>query len=139
MAARSGSIAVVDDDPVLVEGLARLVRSFGHDATTFTSAAALLSADVAAFDCVVSDIVMPGMGGLALLASLRARRRALPVILLTAFVDPAMRSVAMRAGAVCVLPKPFDDEELSQSIDVALRNGPPRRHDGTFDPRSDGG
>ena len=116
-----GCIAVVDDDSILVEGIARLIRAMGHQAFSFTSAAALLSSDVARFDCVVSDVLMPDMGGLALLAALQSKRPSIPVILISGFIEEGMRESAKQAGAICVLAKPFDDAELERHILTALR------------------
>jgi FixJ family two-component response regulator len=113
-------IAVVDDDATLVEGVAHLIRSFGYRAATFTSARELLRKDVASFQCVVSDVKMPGMGGLDLLANLRAKCPSLPVILITAFMEEIKRAEAIAAGAVCILSKPFDDADLECCIVMAL-------------------
>jgi FixJ family two-component response regulator len=113
-------IAVVDDDSVLVEGVAHLIRSFGYRATTFTSARKFLRKDVASFQCVVSDVKMPDMGGLDLLAGLRAKHPSLPVILITAFMEEIKRAEAIAAGAVCILSKPFDDADLERCIVMAL-------------------
>jgi FixJ family two-component response regulator len=113
-------IAVVDDDAVLVEGVAHLIRSFGYRATTFTSAGDLLRANVASFHCVVSDVKMPGMGGLDLLAKLRVNHPSLPVILISAFMEEIKRAEAIAAGAVCILSKPFEDADLEHCISTAL-------------------
>jgi FixJ family two-component response regulator len=113
-------IAVVDDDAVLVEGVAHLIRSFGYRATTFTSAGDLLRDNVASFHCVVSDVKMPGMGGLDLLAKLRVNHPSLPVILISAFMEEIKRTEAIAAGAVCILSKPFEDADLERCITTAL-------------------
>jgi FixJ family two-component response regulator len=113
-------IAVVDDDTVVVEGVARLIRSFGYQATTFRSAADLLRKGVASFHCVVSDVKMSGMSGLDLLAKLRVDHPLLPVILITAFMEEIKRTEAIIAGAVCILPKPFEDADLERCITMAL-------------------
>jgi FixJ family two-component response regulator len=113
-------IAVVDDDAVLVEGVAHLIRSFGYRATTFTSAGDLLRDNVASFHCVVSDVKMPGMGGLDLLAKLRVNHPSLPVILITTFMEEIKRAQAIAAGAVCILSKPFEDADLEHCITMAL-------------------
>jgi FixJ family two-component response regulator len=113
-------IAVVDDDTVLVEGVAHLIRSFGYQANTFRSAGDLLRKGVTTFHCVVSDVKMPGMSGLDLLARLRTDHPLLPVILITAFMEEIKRTEAIAAGAVCILPKPFDDADLERCITMAL-------------------
>ena len=120
MSTEAAIIAVVDDDAVLVEGVAHLIRSFGYRATTFTSAGDLLRNNVASFQCVVSDVKMPGMGGLDLLAKLRVNHPSLPVILITAFMEEIKRAEAIAAGAVCILSKPFEDADLEHCITMAL-------------------
>jgi len=120
LSTQAANIAVVDDDAVLVEGVAHLIRSFGYRATTFTSAGDLLRKDVASFQCVVSDVKMPGMGGLGLLAKLRVSHPSLPVILISAFMEEIKRAEAIAAGAVCILSKPFEDADLERCITMAL-------------------
>jgi FixJ family two-component response regulator len=120
MGTEAAIIAVVDDDAVLVEGVAGLIRSLGYQAITFTSATDFLRNNTAAFDCVVSDVKMPGMSGLDLLAKLRADHPFLPVILISAFMDEVRRTEAIAAGAVCILSKPFDDDDLESCIIEAL-------------------
>lgn len=72
------------------------------------------------FDLVVSDIVMPGGGGLEILEALRAVQRLPPVVIMTAFGSADVHDRARRAGACAVLDKPFDIAELTALGDRLL-------------------
>lgn len=115
-------VAIVDDDPAVRAALTRLVRSFGHQGTGFESAESLLQALDAAerFDCVVTDIQMPGLSGIHLLRALRERRPGLPVILITAYPSSSHRERAAALGAAAYLTKPFDAAEFEHCLAGAL-------------------
>jgi FixJ family two-component response regulator len=77
-----------------------------------------LSREVA---CVITDVNMPGMSGFELQQRLLARGSRVPVVFITAFGDPAMRARALRAGACGFLEKPFEDDDLIESVRRAIR------------------
>ncbi|OYX81718.1 MAG: hypothetical protein B7Y85_00575 [Brevundimonas sp. 32-68-21] len=81
---------------------------------------AFLAASNPDIDCVISDMQMPGMNGLALQHRIVAERPDLPVIFMTAFPDELTRSRAMAAGAGCYLEKPCSADALSRCLDRAL-------------------
>jgi len=113
-------VAVVDDDQSLRTALSALIRSLGIRVRVFASAELLL-ADVALNpDCVISDIQMPGMSGIDLIAALQARQGRIPVILMTAREERALLSSATSCGALAVLRKPFAPEALLESLGRAL-------------------
>ena len=120
-------IAIVDDVDSVRVALQGLVRSMGFDGTTFASGAEfLVSPDVPRTACVIADVNMPGMTGPELHLQLRARGSAVPVILITAYADDRVREQVLRAGAVCYLTKPFDDDELIACLHKAVaRAGEP--------------
>ena len=90
----------------------------------FDSAKAVLADDALAKGaCLIADIRMPDMDGLALQEELVKRRVGLPVIIVTGHGDVPLAVRAMRAGAVDFIEKPFDDELLLQSIKRALARG----------------
>lgn len=115
-------ISVIDDDPSIRKVLKSLLRSCGWEVHTFASAEDYLSSlqlnDTA---CLISDVQMPGLGGIGLQRVLAARGHSTPVIFITAFPDPQTRRRLLHAGALCVLDKPFDDQTLIQHIDAALK------------------
>ena len=114
-------ISVVDDDQSCRESVVALIRSAGFAAQGFASAAEFLgSGALLATHCLVLDVRMPGMSGLALQSELRSRRTRLPIIFVTAHGDEDTRSRALRDGAVDVLPKPFNGDALLSAIQVAL-------------------
>ena len=72
------------------------------------------------FDCLITDVSMPGHSGLDLLQHLQSMGSAMPVILITADTNPATRSRAMRCGAHAYLTKPIETEALFQHLQSAL-------------------
>ena len=121
---KHGLIAIVDDDDLMRSALQGLLKSVGLPARAFASAEEfLLSGQHRQTACLIADIRMPGMSGLELQAKLNAERCRIPTIFITAHGDVKMRMLALRAGAVEFLAKPFDDEILLENVRVALKNG----------------
>ena len=81
----------------------------------------------AQFDCVVSDVRMPGMSGLDLVGHLNARGFARPIILITGHGDVDMAVAAIKIGAFDFIEKPFDENRLLASIRNALEQGREQR------------
>jgi FixJ family two-component response regulator len=114
-------IVGVDDDFRVRESIARLVKSAGYELKIFPSAESLLeSGTLAEAACLVSDIRMPGIGGLELQLRVKTAYPKRPVILISAHVDEEVRSRALREGALEFLYKPFDGEELLRAIQRAI-------------------
>ncbi len=124
------TIHIIEDDPAVRESLAMLLKSAGLESRLYASAPEFLGMNPAPEGCVVSDIRMPDMTGLELLAELKHRRSWLPVILMTAFADVPQAVKAMKLGAVDFIEKPFDDELMVSSVRAALaRRGDSRAGD----------
>lgn len=118
---KSPLIAVIDDDESVRTSVSGLVRSLGYAVHAFVSADAFLAAGAAAkSDCIISDVQMPGTSGIELKEALTAAGSHTPVILMTAFINDAVRVRASDAGAVCFLTKPFGASELIGCLDAAL-------------------
>jgi two-component system, LuxR family, response regulator FixJ len=118
------TIHIIDDNPSVRESLALLVSTEGHVCHTYFSAQAFLDAiDNDATGCVVTDVRMPGMSGLDLLAKMKERRVSMPVIVITAHGDVPLAVAAMKQGAVDFFAKPFDGGALLASIRAALTRG----------------
>lgn len=118
---RSASIWIVDDDEDVRLALENFLRSAGCDVRTFDRADGVLRAlEVGAPDCVVTDLHMPGMDGLALQEELNARGRSFPVIVMTAFASSDAKERSMRLGASAFLSKPIDPEELLRMVQAKL-------------------
>lgn len=115
-------ISIVDDDEGIRSSLDGLMRSLGYRVALFKSAEAFLGSEAAQdSQCIVSDVQMPGgMSGLELLSQLRGRGSTVPVILISSFTVPESREAAQRAGAYYTLRKPFDGDDLVQSVERAV-------------------
>jgi len=117
-------IAVVDDDESVCRALKRLVRSLGMDADTFASGRQFLELIEAmpslVVDCVVLDVQMPGLTGLQVQAQLTRSGHRFPVSFITAHDDPLVREQALAAGALAFVRKPFNDELLIKTLNVAI-------------------
>lgn len=114
-------VFIVDDDASVRKGLERLVRSVGLRGKTFASAPEFLQC--AASDspsCLVLDVRMPEVSGLALQETLATAGHRIPIIFITGHGDIAMSVRAMKAGAVDFLPKPFNDQDLLEAIQEAI-------------------
>jgi FixJ family two-component response regulator len=114
-------IAVVDDHQAMRKAFWELLQVLSMSCRTFDSAEAFLAAYASGkFDCLVTDLDMPGMGGLALLQKLRALGSSIPVIVVTSAIDPLSRSRAMEEGALAYLTKPVSDDVLIHHLTAAL-------------------
>ena len=115
-------VAVVDDEEPVREAVQRLLRAAGLTIRSFASAEDFLkSGQLNATGCLVTDIRMPGMSGLDLLAELNRQHLPIPTIFITAHGDENLRMQAMRAGAVKFLSKPVDGAALLASVQAALQ------------------
>jgi FixJ family two-component response regulator len=116
-------VAIVDDDVGVRAGIESLLNSIGVKTRTFASAEAYLrSDDSAAAGCLIVDMRLPGMSGLELQRRLHANGVSIPAIFVTAEDDANGRLQAQmeQAGAVAVLHKPCDPEELTRLIQAVV-------------------
>jgi two-component system, LuxR family, response regulator FixJ len=115
-------IAVVDDDEAVLDSLRLYFVRQSVEASCFTSAEAFLSAIAGGqrFDCIVSDVRMPGMSGLDLVRSVKVSGVSSPVILITGHGDVDMAVAAIKVGAFDFIEKPFDEVRLLDSIRNAM-------------------
>jgi DNA-binding NtrC family response regulator len=121
-------LLVIDDDPGVVDYLVEMLRHQKYAAIGYTQTGPALKAiEKEPFDLVISDVVMPGMRGLELMAAIHRKRPEQLVLLITAFgsIDLAMQS--MRAGACDFLTKPFRIEALYAAVTRALKDRQMRR------------
>lgn len=114
-------ISLVDDDPSVREGTKDLLDAMGFDVESFASAQEFLeSYRLHVTACLISDMRMPGLSGLALHAKLIAAGKNIPTILITAFPNETDRARALREGIFCYLPKPFNENTLLACLRSAL-------------------
>jgi FixJ family two-component response regulator len=124
-------VFVVDDDPSMRRSLESLLRSVGHDVRLFASAPEFMRATRDdAPGCLVLDVRLPGMSGLAFQQELSNAGVALPIIFVTGHGDVPMSVRAMKAGAVEFLTKPFDDQALLDAVHAAIERDRARRREG---------
>ncbi len=117
-------VYLVDDEPAVLKALSRLLRSAGLESATFGSPEEFLARiDPDAEGCVVLDVAMPGLDGLALQEALASRGVALPTLFLTGHGDIPQSVRAMKGGAVDFLTKPVDDAVFLRAVREALERG----------------
>lgn len=115
-------IAVIDDDEPVLDSLRLYFARQSIEASCFASAKDFLAAIARGdrFDCIVSDVRMPGMSGLDLVHRLKSERLAAPVVLITGHGDVDMAVAAIKVGAFDFIEKPFDEARLLASIRNAV-------------------
>ena len=118
------TVHVIDDDEAVRDAVRLLLAGEGFVVRAHESGRAFLDT-VRRGDrgCVVTDVRMPEISGLDLLAALRERRVSMPVIVMTAHADIPLAVAAMRQGAVDFFEKPFDGDGLLAAIRSALAGG----------------
>jgi DNA-binding NtrC family response regulator len=121
-------ILIVEDDAALLDTLDGLLEGHGWETGTASDGStALARLQAGEFDLVVTDLVMPGMGGEALLDQIRAAFPETPVLAISGFVSAEEAAALTRAGAVDVLSKPLQTERLLESVRRALDTSRSRR------------
>jgi FixJ family two-component response regulator len=113
---RPCEVAVVDDDPAVLESFRFILELAGYDVSTYPSAMAYLAAKGAPPRCLILDQHMPMMTGLELARALRSNGSQIPVLLITAAPSPAIAERASEIGIVRVLEKPPAEDELIQFV-----------------------
>ncbi len=115
------TVFVVDDEPAILKGLARLLRSARLTVATFGSPQEFLERhNPNSPGCLVLDMAMPGLNGLELQQTLIARGHELPIIFLTGHGDIPMSVQAMKRGALDFLTKPVNDEDLLKAVHAGI-------------------
>jgi FixJ family two-component response regulator len=116
-------ISIVDDDDFFRNSLDNLIRSVGFRVQGFSSAESFLNSDqVRDTACLILDVRMPGMSGLELQRQIVAANLRIPIIFVTSYADGDEQAQALEAGAVDYLYKPFQEEDLINAIDAALKH-----------------
>ena len=123
-------VAIVDDDESVREATEGLMRSIGYRTESVASAEEFLVAErLHEIHCLILDVKLGGMDGLALQSRLTAANLPIPIIFITAHWNETMRAQAMRLGAVEFLQKPCNETALLNAIDLALRTIHTRKGD----------
>jgi FixJ family two-component response regulator len=121
MLKRRKIVAVVDDDPSMLNAAESLFDAQGFATVVFASAEEFLDRGAATqVDCLLLDIHLGGVSGIELRRRLKDSGSMLPVIFMTALDDEAMRERAIKAGCVAFLRKPFQARQLIDAIKKAV-------------------
>ncbi len=114
-------VTIVDDDEAVRDSLALLLKFRGYRTRAFASAEAFLAAWLSDWrGCLLLDLRMGGMDGLALQQALLARGCTLPIVFLTGHGDLAHARAALKGGAVDFLEKPYEEEALLEAVEEAI-------------------
>jgi FixJ family two-component response regulator len=120
------NVILVDDDSLVRTALGRLLRGAGYNVTAFERPSdVLLTLLPTSKTCLVVDIYMPEMTGVALWQELQTRGFDVPTVLITGYRDQQTRLYGEQVGAVAVLYKPVEEKELFAAIERALRRPDP--------------
>jgi len=115
------TVFLVDDDPGVRRSLSRVLREGGFEVQAYDSAEAFLARpDVSARGCLVLDVLMPGMDGLALQDRLSEAGGTMPVVFLTGHGDIPMTVRAIKGGATDFLTKPVASDALLAAVRAAI-------------------
>ena len=122
---RRGQVYVVDDEEPIRRSLGLLLKSAGFTVQVFETASAFLAAAMEGlpFGCLLLDVRMPGMDGMALQTVLTERGIRYPTVIVTAHGDVALAVSAMKAGASDFLEKPYTASSIIEVVENALARG----------------
>jgi len=128
MSEPDATVFIIDDDPSVRKGIARLLKSEGYAVRGFPSARAFLEADPSREPgCLILDVRMPGLSGPDLQDELKSRGVSLPIIFITGHGDVPTSVRAMKAGAVDFLEKPFEDRTLLDLVRESIERDRKKR------------
>jgi FixJ family two-component response regulator len=114
-------VIVVDDDPVILRAVQRLLQAHGFETEVFNSVEGFLEgAHLGEATCLVLDVHLQHMSGVELRRQLTRSGYSLPVIFITAAESEATRKAALEAGCVAYLHKPFPSDLLIEAIGTAI-------------------
>ncbi|WP_144114036.1 response regulator transcription factor [Paraburkholderia sp. BCC1886] len=114
-------VCIVDDDASVRSGVGNLLKAVGYAIVTFSSGEEFLASPVVDEAlCVLLDVRMQGMQGLEVQRQLNAGHKDIPVVFMSAHGDEGTVERAMQHGAVGFLRKPFEEELLLDSIELAI-------------------
>src|SRR5689334_19854278 len=125
-AAEGFNIAIVDDDDAVRQSTALLLRRAGHRVHAYAGGAEFLAAELPReLGCILLDMRMPEVDGLAVMRALRERKATTPILVLTGHGDVPLAVEAMKLGAFDFLEKPYPSADLLEAIRRACTDPPP--------------
>jgi len=124
----SSTILLVDDDIAVLAALSKLLGHFGYvvaGASNPEAAMNYVTGSRKCFDLIITDLAMPGIGGVEFMAMVKKTFPNVPVIVMTGHTEQCTNEEAMRCGASAYLAKPFETPHFISTIERALH--PARR------------
>jgi DNA-binding NtrC family response regulator len=118
-------VLIVEDDNAMAQMCAKLIRRRGHNVVIAASGqdALAMVREARDIDVVITDVQMPKMSGMQLVARLHALDATLPIILMTGYAQLLSPSEALEIGAADYIMKPFEPETLIGSLERAINSG----------------
>lgn len=114
-------VLVVDDEPVVREGIRRVLEAAGmHVAVAEDAESAVVHPAASECRLALCDLMLPDQSGIQVLRSLRKARPGLPVVMITGYATTENHELALEAGATDFLAKPFEESELLEAVRRAL-------------------
>jgi DNA-binding NtrC family response regulator len=115
-------VLVIDDDQIVLDSISQILTDENYDVdVTLKGGEGLERAIREDYDLVLTDIRMPDMGGIQVLRDIRHKRPALPVVMITGYATAPSAEMAMKLGAADFIEKPFEPEELLETVASALQ------------------
>ncbi len=115
-------VLVIDDDQIVLDSISQILTDENYDVdVTLRGGEGLERAIREDYDLVLTDIRMPDMGGIQVLRDIRQKRPALPVVMITGYATAPSAEMAMKLGAADFIEKPFEPEELLETVASALQ------------------
>jgi two-component system, LuxR family, response regulator FixJ len=127
-------IALIDDDPAVLDSLRLYLGRKGIKVSCFSTADDFLAKDEVkrrSFDCLVSDVRMPGLSGVDLVRKMAEAGGGIPIVLITAYGEVEMAVAAIKCGAFDFIEKPFDERRLLTTIQDAVSHARETKDDST--------
>ena len=116
-------ILIIDDEDIVLKSCLRILKSDGYEIdTVYSGDEGLKRTNEKDYDIVITDLKMPGMGGMEVLATLRKNKPEVTVIIFTGYATVENAREALKMGAFDYIPKPFTNEELRSVVDNAVKS-----------------
>jgi CheY-like chemotaxis protein len=118
-------VLLAEDEPLIRHVTVRALRAAGYEVCDAQDGEEALrrAADLDGLDALITDVVMPQMGGVELSERLRAQRPGLPVLFISGYSPTLLEGLRVERRGVAYLPKPFTPKQLLSEIDALLGHG----------------
>jgi two-component system, sensor histidine kinase and response regulator len=128
------NILIIDDEDIVLKSCLRILKDETYEIDTVMSGdEGIKRVEAKVYDIVITDLKMPGMSGMEVLANLRKNRPDITVIIFTGYATVENAREALKAGAFDYIPKPFTSEELRSVVDNAVKSREKNSDSGMLD------